>query len=89
MSSATPTPTPTPSPSTPSPSAPPTGGTGTSTTWFTSPQAVAAAQRMAAAGAVGDPACSMAAVGRPDPSLVPQVGRIGIGNSGAYWCLIW
>ncbi|MER5858662.1 hypothetical protein ACFV2Z_27930 [Streptomyces sp. NPDC059688] len=44
---------------------------------------------MAAAGTVGDPACSMAAVGRPDPSLVPQGGRIGIGSYGGYWCLIW
>ncbi|MEV5935146.1 hypothetical protein ACIQCD_17575 [Streptomyces sp. NPDC093250] len=58
------------------------------TTWYTSPAAVAAAQRMAMAGKVGDPACSMAAVGRPDPALVPQDNRIGIGRHGAYWCLI-
>ncbi|MFF0223712.1 hypothetical protein [Streptomyces sp. NPDC004629] len=43
---------------------------------------------MAAARTVGDPACSMAAVGQPDPHLVPQAGRIGIGHYGSYWCLI-
>ncbi|CAL9665731.1 hypothetical protein SUDANB176_07211 [Streptomyces sp. enrichment culture] len=59
------------------------------TTWYTSPVAVAAAQRMAAADTVGDPACSMAAVGRPDPRLVPQNSRIGIGRHGSYWCLVW
>lgn len=59
------------------------------TTWYTSPAAVAAAERMAAVGAVGDPVCSMAAVGQPDPDLVPQGGRIGIGTSRNYWCLIW
>ncbi|MGV9938660.1 hypothetical protein [Streptomyces sp. NPDC003401] len=50
---------------------------------------MAAARRMAVAGVVGDPACSMAAVGRPDPGLVPRGGRIGIGHHGHYWCLIW
>ncbi|MFI8193363.1 hypothetical protein ACIF8T_32100 [Streptomyces sp. NPDC085946] len=59
------------------------------TTWYTSATAVAAARRMAAAEVAGDPACSMAAVGRPDPSLIPQGSRIGIGNHGRYWCLIW
>ncbi|MFI2508793.1 hypothetical protein [Streptomyces sp. NPDC018972] len=44
---------------------------------------------MANADAVGDPACSMASVGRPDPGLVPRNSRIGIGHHGAYWCLIW
>ncbi|WP_260845035.1 hypothetical protein [Streptomyces sp. SLBN-31] len=44
---------------------------------------------MALAQIVGDPACSLAAVGSPDPSLVPPVSRIGIGNAGNYWCLIW
>ncbi|MFD9001474.1 hypothetical protein ACFV0T_10975 [Streptomyces sp. NPDC059582] len=44
---------------------------------------------MAAAGVVGDPVCSMAAVRQPDPSLVPQGGQIGIGHYGDYWCLIW
>ncbi|MFE2581623.1 hypothetical protein [Streptomyces sp. NPDC059378] len=44
---------------------------------------------MAAAGAVGDPACSLAAVGPPDPALIPQGGRIEIGRYGPYWCLIW
>ncbi|MER7716318.1 hypothetical protein ABTX99_05090 [Streptomyces flaveolus] len=58
------------------------------TTWYTSPAAVAAARRMAAAGVVGDPACSLAAVGRPDPALLPRTGRIGIGQSGGYTCLI-
>lgn len=59
------------------------------TTWYTSATAVGAARRMAVAGVVGDPACSMAAAGRPDPSLVPQGGRIDIGRYGRYWCLIW
>ena len=59
------------------------------TTWHTSPAATAAAHRMANADAVGDPACSMAAVGQPDPGLVPWHSRIGIGHHGAYWCLIW
>ncbi|MYR41624.1 hypothetical protein [Streptomyces sp. SID5910] len=58
------------------------------TTWFTSPAAVAAARRMAAEGVVGDPACSLAAVGPPDPGLLPRTGRIGIGQSGDYTCLI-
>jgi hypothetical protein len=43
---------------------------------------------MAAAAVVGDPACSLAAVGRPDPALLPRTGRIGIGQSGGYTCLI-
>ncbi|MEV5955941.1 hypothetical protein AB0M11_19570 [Streptomyces sp. NPDC051987] len=59
------------------------------TTWVTSSQAVAAAKRMAAAHAVGDPACSLSAVGQPNPGLVPHVRRIGIGHYGDYWCLIW
>ncbi|WP_234540937.1 hypothetical protein [Streptomyces shenzhenensis] len=59
------------------------------TTWFTSPEAVAAAKRMAAAKAVGDPVCSLAAVGQPNPNLVPHVPRIGIGHYDNYWCLIW
>ncbi|MFF9060218.1 hypothetical protein ACF09K_16260 [Streptomyces sp. NPDC014882] len=78
--------TPLPRPVTPTPTR---GGSEPATTWYTSTTAVAAARRMAAAGTVGDPACSMAAVGRPDPSLVPQGGRIGIGHYGHYWCLIW
>ncbi|WP_432058851.1 hypothetical protein [Streptomyces sp. bgisy022] len=49
---------------------------------------MAAARRMAAAGVVGDPVCSVASVGPPDPALVPQGGRIGIGSHGGYWCLI-
>ncbi|MFD8269005.1 hypothetical protein ACIG0B_24200 [Streptomyces althioticus] len=44
---------------------------------------------MSAAGAVGDPACTLSAVGRPDPALVPHESRIGIGHHGAYWCLLW
>ncbi|MEV5903110.1 hypothetical protein ACGFZJ_09555 [Streptomyces sp. NPDC048253] len=51
--------------------------------------AQAAAQRMATSGTVGDPACSMSSLGDPDPNLVPQAGRIGIGTYGQYWCLIW
>ncbi|AZM64152.1 MULTISPECIES: hypothetical protein [unclassified Streptomyces] len=58
------------------------------TTWHTSPTAVAAARRMAERGKVGDRACSMAAVGHPDPALVPRGDRIGIGRHGDYWCLI-
>ncbi|MGW6296519.1 hypothetical protein [Streptomyces sp. NPDC055058] len=49
---------------------------------------MAAARRMAAAGVVGDPVCTMASAGRPDPALVPQGGRIGIGSHDGYWCLI-
>ncbi|WP_406004951.1 hypothetical protein OG440_01330 [Streptomyces sp. NBC_00637] len=49
----------------------------------------AAAQRMAVSGTVGDPVCSMSAVGAVDPALVPQVGRIGVGMYDHYWCLIW
>ncbi|WP_259472052.1 hypothetical protein [Streptomyces shenzhenensis] len=44
---------------------------------------------MAAARTVGDPACSMAAVGRPDPRLVPRGIPIDIGRYDNYWCLIW
>ncbi|MEU6275028.1 hypothetical protein ABZ871_21820 [Streptomyces populi] len=44
---------------------------------------------MALAETVGDPACSLASAGPPDPGLVPHVDRIGIGNAGNYWCLIW
>jgi hypothetical protein len=44
---------------------------------------------MAAAGAVGDPACAVAAYGQPDPALVPPVGRIGIGESDGYVCLVF
>jgi hypothetical protein len=43
---------------------------------------------MAAEAVVGDPACSMASVGRPDPRLLPQSGRIGIGRSDGYTCLV-
>jgi hypothetical protein len=43
---------------------------------------------MAAEGVVGDPACTLAAVGRPDPALLPRTSRIGIGQSGDYTCLI-
>ncbi|MFF8035628.1 MULTISPECIES: hypothetical protein [unclassified Streptomyces] len=59
------------------------------TEWSTSPAAVAAARRMATADTVGDPACALAAVGRPDPGLVPRCGHIAIGHHGGYWCLIW
>ncbi len=38
---------------------------------------------------VGDPACSLAATGQPDPRLLPRNGEIGIGHHGTYWCLIW
>ncbi|MDT0403379.1 MULTISPECIES: hypothetical protein [Streptomyces] len=61
----------------------------TTTTWYTSSAATAAAHRMADAKTVGDPACSMAAAGAADPGLVPGNSRIGIGHYGAYWCLIW
>ncbi|MFD7702871.1 hypothetical protein [Streptomyces caelestis] len=79
----------TPSATTPGPTPSTGGGARTTTTWYTSPAATAAARRMANAGAVGDPVCSMAAVGRPDPRLVPRNSRIGIGHHGMYWCLIW
>ncbi|WP_416981311.1 hypothetical protein [Streptomyces sp. T028] len=59
------------------------------TVWFTSPAAEAAARRMAASGTVGDPACTLSAKGDPDPRLVPQGGRIGVGTHDGYWCLIW
>ncbi|MFF7887536.1 hypothetical protein ACFZDJ_49875 [Streptomyces sp. NPDC007896] len=45
---------------------------------------------MAAAGVVGDPACSLAAVGNPDPALLPKgLTSVGTGQAGNYWCLIW
>ncbi|MGW1501985.1 hypothetical protein ACWCQW_26035 [Streptomyces mirabilis] len=45
---------------------------------------------MAAAGVVGDPACSLAAVGKPDPALLPMgLTSVGTGQAGKYWCLIW
>ncbi|WP_345622253.1 hypothetical protein [Streptomyces ziwulingensis] len=44
---------------------------------------------MAATGVVGDAACSMSAVGRPDPGLVPPLDRIGIGQSDGYTCLVF
>ncbi|MCT7356816.1 hypothetical protein N4P33_32440, partial [Streptomyces sp. 15-116A] len=85
----TPERTATPPPVRPKPSATPPPRPVATTTWYTSPAAVAAAQRMAADGVVGDPVCSLAAVGRVDPHLVPQGRRIGIGAYGTYWCLIW
>jgi hypothetical protein len=74
--------TPTPRPSTtPQPN---------STTWSTDPEAVAAAQRMAAKGAVGDPVCSMASFGEPDYTQIPGgLKSVGVGSSGGYWCLIF
>jgi hypothetical protein len=47
---------------------------------------------MADAGVLGDPACTMAATGTPDPSMIPQRAEglaIGIGTVGNYTCLIW
>ncbi|MEU9554145.1 hypothetical protein [Streptomyces fumanus] len=44
---------------------------------------------MAAAGVVGDPACAVAAYGRPDPALVPPVDRIGTGERDGYLCLVF
>lgn len=77
----TPTVTPKPTPPTPQPSA---------TTWYTDATAVAAAQRMAASGTVGDPVCSMASVGEPDYKLLPTgLTSVGVGNSGNYWCFIF
>ncbi|GAB7106780.1 hypothetical protein JCM4814A_50940 [Streptomyces phaeofaciens JCM 4814] len=84
-----PPPPPPPRTRTPAPTRPPTTGNGQATVWYTSPVAQAAAQRMAASGTVGDPACSMSALGDPDPQLVPHVSRIGIGTYQGYWCLIW
>ncbi|MDT3727245.1 hypothetical protein ROS62_21135 [Streptomyces sp. DSM 41972] len=73
----------------PKPSATPPPTDAPTTTWYTSPVATDAARRMSAAGTVGDPACTLSAVGRPDPALVPHESRIGIGHHGAYWCLVW
>ncbi|MER7578055.1 hypothetical protein [Streptomyces sp. NPDC126514] len=50
---------------------------------------MAAAQRMYTAGTVGDAVCSLSAVGEPDPGLLPEAGRIGVGSYRGYWCLIW
>jgi hypothetical protein len=73
--------TPTVRPSTPQPG---------STTWSTDPEAVAAAQRMAAKGAVGDPVCSLASFGEPDYTQIPGgLKSVGVGSSGGYWCLIF
>jgi hypothetical protein len=44
---------------------------------------------MAAAGIVGDPACTLSAVGDVDTALVPAGLRIGTGTAGGYTCLIW
>lgn len=79
--------TPPPEPVTPAPTH---GGVKpATTTWYTSATAMAAARRMAVTGVVGDPACSLAAAGLPDPGLLPQGGRIDIGHYGRYWCLVW
>ncbi|NJP51818.1 hypothetical protein HCJ93_17530 [Streptomyces sp. SBST2-5] len=59
------------------------------TSWYTSAAATAAARRMAGNAVVGDPVCSLASVGGVDPRLVPHGGRVGIGEHGGYWCLIW
>jgi hypothetical protein len=94
--SAKPTPAPTVKPSTRPPVSPtPTPRPSTtpqpnSTTWSTDPEAVAAAQRMAAKGAVGDPVCSMASFGEPDYTQIPGgLKSVGVGSSGGYWCLIF
>ncbi|NUV51467.1 hypothetical protein G6W51_00730 [Streptomyces coelicolor] len=73
----------------PKPSATPPPTDAPTTSWYTSPAATDAARRMSAAGTVGDPACTLSAVGRPDPALVPRESRIGIGHHGTYWCLVW
>jgi hypothetical protein len=44
---------------------------------------------MAAAQTVGDPACSLSAVGTPDYNLIPPGVAYGIGQVGNYTCLIW
>lgn len=44
---------------------------------------------MAAAQTVGDPACTLSAVGQPDPNLIPSGITIAIGTAGPYTCLIW
>lgn len=44
---------------------------------------------MAAAGVVGNPACTLAAYGNPDPNLIPSGIPIAIGTAGGYTCLIW
>ncbi|MFF9300354.1 hypothetical protein [Streptomyces sp. NPDC014764] len=73
----------------PKPSATPPPTDAPTTTWYTSSTATDAARRMSAAGTVGDAACTLSAVGRPDPALVPHESRIGIGHHGTYWCLVW
>lgn len=84
-----PSPTPTPTVSKPPTSSPPPPPT-TSVRWYTDPAAVAAAQRMDQANVVGDPVCSLASQGQPNPSLIPQdVKAVGTGRSGEYWCLIF
>jgi hypothetical protein len=56
--------------------------------WTTTRAAVAAAQRMQAAGTVGDPVCSLASVGQPDPAMIPAgLSAVAVGESGGYWCL--
>ncbi|CAM5672527.1 hypothetical protein SALBM217S_01962 [Streptomyces griseoloalbus] len=75
-------------PAKPSPTPKP-NRSGPTTTWYTSSAATDAARRMSASGTVGDRACTLAAVGRPDPALVPHESRIGIGQHGRYWCLVW
>jgi hypothetical protein len=44
---------------------------------------------MATSATVGDPACSLSAVGQPDPNLIPPGITIAIGVAGPYTCLIW
>ncbi|MFF5973655.1 hypothetical protein ACFY7C_19220 [Streptomyces sp. NPDC012769] len=62
------------------------------TTFYRDPTAVQAAQRMAARGSAGDPACSMSYAGQFDESDVParaQGKRVGVGTAGGYVCLIF
>jgi hypothetical protein len=45
---------------------------------------------MAAAGAVGDPACTVSSFGATDPALIPVgVSSIGVGQTGDYHCLVF
>jgi hypothetical protein len=45
---------------------------------------------MAAANRVGDPACTLAASGDPDPAMIPPgLDTVSIGRAGGYTCLIW
>lgn len=59
--------------------------------WYVSVSAQAAAEEMRAADAVGHPDCVVSSGGGPpDVSAIPAgVSRVGVGQSGAYFCLVF